>query len=80
MWEMATRKRIVTGSLMPLGFAGQGKPQLRRQGDFSLYIYQERQHQAGERANKVEEQELTQKQVNASWSQIQIGGAWDRDF
>lgn len=80
VWEMETRKWRGTGSLKPLGFTVQGKPQLRRQGDFSLYTYQERQHQVRERANTVEEQELTQKQASANWSLINIGGTRDRDF
>ena len=36
--EMATRKWNGTGSLKPLGFAGEEKTQLRRQGDFSTHI------------------------------------------
>lgn len=80
VWEMATRKRRGTGSLKSLGFARQGKPQLRRQGDFSLYMYQERQQQGGERAKKVEEKELMQKQASGNWSQINTGGTRDKDF
>lgn len=53
VWEMATRKWRGTGNLKSPGFAGQGKPQLRRQGDFSLYTYQERLPKEGKELIKL---------------------------